>query len=522
MQSPDSSSHIELGGFSSISQSDRQSPPRRSKKSSLSPKYLPQHDEDSHLESQVKPQSLTTWSKVCRKRAINLPILLILCIALIDVPILGAGTSYYMNQDTLKSKMQESMLKPLQSMSENLKTDPIMDIRLIETGLPCPVGYQIIKLGIWPGTMAGCLCENGDLYRTSCAQINSPQCKRELLSSFRINLYEWNGLDWCAKRAVPGTDYLKQAVCPPNHKECYPGGCFLNDCPVTRIVSGPYGILTLEKTQGKLPLINVQLTLGETPCDMREVESYKSWLTKQESCDKYGLNQQAMTRLASQTAYYSYLENSFPYSIMRLPSFVGNITATSSVLSSIARMKTAKLDYCQDIDEKAINNFLEITPNKVNLTCLVLVFVLQLKSVLDITCTLAPSSKTKLFKNSSKLVQTLCILNIIAFVTAIIMLVNFAHVYHILQATIKYFEEYYSLGCFIGGAGDTVIADYVEILKIANDGSWIYLSLLVSKILSGWLCFRLYIVKKRSSKEGKGSNQYLWNFSVKKFFNDFL
>jgi len=526
MQSPDSSSHIEFDDLPSISQRNTRPSAPHSKSGHH---YLPQEDEDSHREP---PQSLSIWAKISRNKSLNLLILFILCIAIIDVPILGAGVSLYMKQVTFKATMQESsLLKPLQFMSANLKADPILDVQIGVAG-PCPVGYQIIKLGIWPEGIAGCLCENGDLYRTSCAEVNSPQCNTELPRSFRTKLYEWKGWFWCAKRAVQGTDFVKKAECPPNYKECYPGGCFLGDCPVTGIVSSstitrvnesPYGSLILEKAQGKSPLINVQLTLGETPCDIREVESYKASVAKEYECDTYGLNQQVRTRIDEQTAYSSYLDNLFPYSIMRLRSFVGNDNAISSILSSITRMKTANIDYCLDIDEKAINDFLEVIPNKINLACFVLVFLLKLKVIVSIIRALAPNSPTKLFKDSFGLIKTLCVLNIVALTVVIIMLLNLACVYIWFKTAREYFEEYSSLGCFIGGAGDAVVNDYLKILKSANVGSWVHFALLLTKILAGFLCCRIYIMTKAQSykeiKEPKEKN--LKPVSLKTVLSDF-
>ena len=434
----------------------------------------------------------------------KIPIILIICLYLLNVPSLWVVFDSSIQQKSFRVQVPKSMFKPLQLLSENLKTDPIVDIQTLERGSICPSGFEILKLGIWPGTVEGCLCEDGSLYTGPCRQVRHQRCNKELSSSSPINLYEWNGSIWCAKRAVLGTDYLRKAECPIGYQECYPGGCFLKECPVTKVESSLEKGLLLRKTQGELPLINIQLISSDISCPDKESKGYVLLDFPETECDKYGFKSQLSTGLASQTAYDSYIQNSFSHRVMNLPYFVGNATVASSVLSSMTRIKTAKHDSCMSIDgRKSINNFIEaaLFPIDFRLICPMLIFVCQLQSVLYIQLARSPKAKTRLFKNSSQLIKLLCFFHLMAFIIMIVLLAYASNVSQSLQVTREYFERYSSLGCFTGSPGETVINDYLENLESVQMNPWIYVGLLTFQILSGLLLLRVYIVKKNSKRE---------------------
>ena len=348
--------------------------------------HLPQRNNSSPLRPRLLRRRLqiiqpapqySFWSKLRQEKLINLTIILILFLCTIDLGALCGGFYYSLTQTGLKSReTRDSLLKALEFMSADLRADPIMDIQIMSRGETCPSGFKILKLGAWHGTKAGCLCENGDLHGTSCEKVKSEKCERDIPSTLPLELYEWDASIWCLKRAKLGTDYVKKAECPVGLQECYSGGCFAKECPITKIEIASNGGLTLSKAQGELPIINIQMSFGDVPCFTQdffaqsiENSTYKLSVVKEISCDKYGLDSQFSTRLASQTAYDSLTENYPPSSVMHLPFFEENAAATLSILSSKVRMKTASHNYCLDMDVNSITQFIKEISNKLIYYC---------------------------------------------------------------------------------------------------------------------------------------------------------
>ena len=107
----------------------------------------------------------------------------------------------------------EDIRGSLESMSANLKADPIMDMKIIDKKSACPSGFEPLKLAAWHGTIAGCHCENGDLFDFPCRSDQIQKCKT-VPGTFPLDIYEREGKIWCGKRAVLGTDYVKKSECP--------------------------------------------------------------------------------------------------------------------------------------------------------------------------------------------------------------------------------------------------------------------------------------------------------------------
>jgi len=92
-----------------------------------------------------------------------------------------------------------------------------MEIQILEKGSTCPSGFEIHKLGLWPGTKAGCLCENGDYYNSACEDVTAEKCEKDLPSAPPIEMYEWDNSIWCVKKAALKVDYVKKAECSPGY-----------------------------------------------------------------------------------------------------------------------------------------------------------------------------------------------------------------------------------------------------------------------------------------------------------------
>jgi len=397
------------------------------------------------------------------------------------------GFIYFLNQTELKRALRDPVSRPLRYMKDDLHADPIMDIQLMDQESACPAGFELLKLGIWPGTTAGCLCDDGKIRGSACQNVKAEKCEKDLPRTLPIVMYEWDHSIWCLKRAVLGTDYLQRAECPAGYKECYPGGCFTKDCPITKIKIAPNGVFSVTKVQGELPVINVQVTFGDIPCFIQDLfaqtiknSSYQLSVIKESRCDKYGLDSQFSSRLASQTAYESFTENSFSYPLLNLPYFAENANATRSVLSSKVRMKTAKHDYCLDINEALIHDFIEVSKSPWSFLCLVLVLGFRAFFLIGVFCHLAPRSQPELFEKT--LIPKFSKFNMVLFSGVAFILIAFYDVYqkfHVLKADLQRYEI---LECFVGGQGGMVIRDFLEILNDSEAGFGLYWMLLTINI----------------------------------------
>jgi len=508
--------NIELGSRPSNTQPNRQNMTPNPRPDTLQFNYLPQEDEMDDQESQLSleqphnpgllAQDISFYSKLCRNKAANLTIILILCLSIIDlVPLYRLGYHFF-NQGGFIGEIRNSRLKSLQAMSTHLKADPIMEIQIMDHGSACPSGFQPLKLANWPGTVAGCLCDNGDLHSTSCKKLRSPKCKTNIQRTLPIEMEIWDGSIFCAKRALLGADYLKKAECPEGYKECYPGGCFEGDCPITKLEITSTGPATNKfnnkekyllstKTQGELPLVNVQITLGDIPCFTRSFfdqtlknSSYDLSAVKGNGCDKYGLDSDFTTSLSSQTAYDSFTRNSFPSSVINLPFFEKNAKETVSVLSWTVRMKTAKNDYCLDLDGKPIQDYLRVANSPTtSFVIAVIVLTVQIITIVMILYPCSRNSGTKLFPNSDQFIRKIAKINVFP----CILTARFSYSYLVEQKFMAMkgsFEEYEALGCFEGGQGSRVISDMMALLNEFECESAIFFICLV------WICNFSYVL----------------------------
>ena len=470
------------------------------------PQELNEDDEDPEFLSEMTESSETnslSSSGGRKDKGISLYIIFLLSLYLIIgfAPICGMG--YYMLTFREASMKKKQDPETLWFLTANLNADPIMDIQILERRSTCPAGYERLKLGSWPGTVAGCLCDNGDLYGTSCDQLGSEKCKKDIPSTPPIDLYEWNKSIWCLKRAVFGTDYVRKAKCPFPFKECYTGGCFKGACPITKVEIDSTGNTTkrvvFSNTKGELPIVNVQITLGDMPCFTQDLfaqsiknSSYELSAIKQDKCDKYGLNDQFSSRIDSQTAYGSFMQNSFPSPVLHLPHFQENAKTTTAILSSMTRIKVAaKHDRCLDINEKALNKFIETWQKDTFWIFLVLSvdLIFRIVPLYQILRSLSSGHKAKGSEGSE---DSLChYLNLLSFIPTFIAVILFYSLHPQVVVLKKYFGEYNSLKCYAGSQGSMVISDYLAIGESIEASFWVEQVILFSSICSAFVSFML-------------------------------
>jgi len=451
-----------------------------------------QGPQEPHHSSQEDDLASKTWTVELNKASKGLMILIIIFL-LVNLALLSMISFAIYGGKTDPPPTRGA----LESMSANLKADPIMDLQIINKDSVCPDGFEPLLLSIWPGNVAGCLGEGGDLFDLPCENMTSVDGGKDIPSNPPLDIYEINNSIWCGKRAVLGTDYVKKAECPIGYQECYPGGCFLNkDCPITKVEIPAKGKdLVLTKTQGELPLVNLQASLNDIPCFNRGLtpksnSSYKLSAGKEDGCDKYGLDHKFSARLSSQPILDSYTQNAFGYDTMNLPYFEKYSRNTISTLSSRVRMLTAKNDYCQDLDRILIINSVEGCEMASPIP-LVIFLALCIETLLFLFLII---KSAEVFKLTSCKVISLFYILLSGF---IISMIQFNVVFYFSQ-TMKemkqHFVEYELLGCFGDGQGSLVIRDHLEIFNQIEMLYWLRGGLVISHILACLACsWLLYI-----------------------------
>jgi len=413
-----------------------------------------------------------------------------------------------------------------QYISANLKTDPILDLQIIEHRSSCPSGLETLALNTWPGTVSGCLCDNEGLVALTCQKRNSPQCQIDVPATPPLNMYEWNGDIWCGKRAVLGKDYVKKTACPEGYKECYPGGCFLNsikDCPITHVeisstettnsqklskasADGKDRYLILTRKQGGMPLIDLKITQNDIPCFDQNAfpTTEKAFIyplingAERDSCGQYGLDSHFSIKLDSQSSYETFTQNSFPKTVMELPHFETNAQRTQSVLSWKAKMKTARNDACLDLDPRYESLKIETSRWDTSGGLIILNDIATGISFMIII--IAYRCGGMEFLISGKWILFCIHLSFQTCLIAVAHFFRFVDVYKTVKSGLEYFAAYDSLGCFPEGQGNILISGFLVILKNLDICYWLSLTLFTGAGIHIFLwivcCIRCCFLKK--------------------------
>jgi len=416
---------------------------------------------------------------------------------------------------------EESTLSPgtFQFMSSNLMADPIMDLKIVEQGSSCPAGLEPLTLSTWPGIVAGCFCENQGLLDSTCKVANSKEtkfpgrCDIDIPKISPIKMHHWGGSTWCGKRALLGTDYVKKTACPKGYYECYPGGCFVQDCPITHVELSPIGTtnklskagadgkeryLILTRKQGEMPLIDFHITPNDVPCFNqqafdRPANTYVYPLLDifdKDGCGKYGLDTHFSTKLDSQSSNQVFAENSFPKNVLDLPHFEEISSQTLSVLSYQVRMKTAKQDSCLNMSPEYTNNVLKpldhlLKPFRDFLAFqrfAIRTFIFLIGFLFAIRKFQKKLTFTVLFNDDS-------LFSISFFMypcQVIIQMILFFALFFLngVRTARVYLEVYDSLGCFLEGQGNQAVSDHWTILKNVEICRWLLVSCFILNIVA--------------------------------------
>jgi len=488
--------------------------------------YLPQEDEDHHQSPQIPPinpqrpqsSSLEDKLKACVEgmfkmdliKATKITFYLIVLFYIVDLVPLYLFTAELLSDVTYTPHIRGA----LEFMSINLKADPIMDIKIIDKKSACPSGFEPLKLSTWPGTVAGCLCENGDLFSSPCDKAQSEKC-HTVPGTHAVDIYEINNSIWCVKRAVPDQEYVKKMDCPAGYKECYVGGCFVGDCPLTKIEISSNGALVLAKTQGELPLVDIKATPNDVPCFNQDFSPnspgenslYKLLITKENGCGKHGLDNISSQKLNTKSIFDSYTQNSYRYSVMNLPYYEKYAKNTMSVMSWRTRIMTAKNDYCLTLDEKllrdSIKMFSHSFPSEEVIFNAVIAHVMVFLMIVlcRFCCGCCISNSDEFFRGLSRSgVSTFRVLGMF-YIPILIRCVVRIDDYRQLKVLTKYFEEFNLLGCFGEGQGSLVIHDYLEILKMGEYQYLMFFGLTISYGIPILIFCWFLLVRKISSPQ---------------------
>jgi len=524
-------SGIELSSQHSLSQIVRrypQPPPPRFSS-------LPQQDQESSAEPQRRPQRLQRARSIALEDKLKACVHAIMSVTqdqaariaislIIIFYIIGLGPLYVFTNDWWYEKSHIGEIRgALESMAGNLIADPIMDIQIIGKESTCPDDFQPLKLGIWHGTVTGCLCENGEILSSPCS---SKKCKK-IPRAHPVEIYELDELIWCGKRAVLGADYVKKAECPSGYNECYPGGCFKGECPVTKVEVASTGeaahrfgkskekYITLAREQGELPLINIQMTPNDLPCFNKNLYAKSSYYNlssvKPNGCDGYGFDSHFSKQLDdSLSTFDSFTQDLFRYSVMNLPDFEKEFKKTTSVLSWRTRMMTHKNDYCLNLDEVFIQNSIKTFNQSfisfggfLNPLLAHLGVLLACAIIFCYSC----FAKQSCFGDLKELL-TVGIAQVLLGNYSPLVFKAFSHYddYGEFKLMRNYFIKFDSLECFGGGQGSSVISDYLEILAKGDSNYLMFFGLLISNGLA-LLTFGWYlIVQKWSSSQNSNSS----------------
>ena len=261
----------------------------------------------------------------------------------------------------------------LEYLAFNLAADPILDLRIVKKGSKCPIGFDSLKLGTWPGTVAGCDCFNGHLKSGACPRTrNGPVCK-DVRRQKPESIYIWKDFQWCARRAALNNEYTKSVTCPSGFRQCSPGICVIatSECPITSVsinYNDTDNKLRVERELGKAPIIDLSVTVNDLPCSsMREVARGRTSLYKllrvyETGCKTYGYDRNFSAKIDVQTEYDIFVQNTFPESVFNLPYYAPIAQETNMVLSARKRVDISQRDECLNlsVDSEEIERSLDI------------------------------------------------------------------------------------------------------------------------------------------------------------------
>lgn len=388
----------------------------------------------------------------------------------------------------------------------NLNSDPIMEILPVSLNSSCPQNFLPLNLGNWPGTENGCSCPGESIEEGKCQKSDKGNCE-DVFALDDVDIYGWGGSFWCARRALLNVDYVKEAVCPPGFTECSLGICIKEglECPISSIslidngsdveykLEGYNKYLTVSRTIGQAPLVEIDITLNNIPCfsanrmALGTQQPYLLLNFKSTGCDKYGLDDKFSFKIDYKNQEQVLQDNNFSDQILSLPGYQAVLQNTPAVLSGRNRIPVANKGNCLSINAILLDEA-RVSTNAAQLTISILSIIALILHVLIVNSLLIAISRQRrdkccidIFRGRNPKVWFKCFsclgfIEILSFIAALVLLFYFRSV---ITKSNSYIQELLSSECFQEWQPKTVIQDYSKLLESSTTEALKYFLALV-------------------------------------------
>lgn len=457
-------------------------------------------------ETGISPNWARNTSESCFKNRI----LNVICCISFLIGILGVLIALMAFHFGGKELKLTSASGALENMSQNLEARPIMAVSLVDRGTSCPMDYEKLAIGRWPGTKTGCKCSSRPVKSGSCGDSDSFCDTIWEIDPF--SLYNWQLSEWCVKRAILGDEFVKATVCPSGFRECSPGICIVNTlttCPITNITlsisnNGNTGkiadssdgrYLIASSVDGDEPVIGITISFNDLPCFSNDErpkgpQTYPLIDQTVSGCQRYGVDTQFSSMIDSQWQEKLMSNNQASYQIFNLPGYTQVMQATRALLTQRNRIVVSKKEECLSLDTELISKSANAA-DKMNLTVSVTsilgislyILFLPLFGYSLLHKSTKYSSWGDFFKTKKGSKVWILIFSILGSIHTIIYIVMFAIVRHYL-GVLTQAEDYFIFldqnGCFTIAQPMLVVKDYPILVDAVASKLYDYsLSLLV-------------------------------------------
>jgi len=407
---------------------------------------------------------------------------LLLMIAVVNLVLLITLFISLQNKTDAKFRPVTSALSYIGS---NLQSHPILDIKPQDADQACPEDYKSLVLGVWPGTVQGCDCPNGlrtgPCRKTPRSSPPDPSCV-DYAARNPINMYDWEGSNWCVLRAERGSQYVKKAKCPKDFKKCYSGICVLEtlDCPVTKIKLET-GAIVLENVEGESPVVGFAITPNDIPCfsdvyfARGSVDPYPLIDGHQNGCEEYGLDDKYSFEIGTQKQDDLFNENDFPKNVLNLPGYASVYEKTDSVLSYRKRLSVAETDYCLNLDTEILENsseaFDKLQGNLKEISAAPLAFQAFLLGcvvvmIIRVLCEGNSFKSVCIGEISGVWLCFYAFLGLLVEAALIVMLIFLVNGRAKMRETQRYLSEVAEMGCFLDQQAQSAVNDFHDLIGI--------------------------------------------------------
>ena len=238
-------------------------------------------------------------------------------------------------------------------ITNNLGSNPISNIIMIQADEACPTDYEDHPIGIWLGNFKGCPFKENNCTKTV-VDDHDPKI-----------LYAWGDQKFCVLRNK-NFKFLEIGHCHHGYKECSYHVCvsFEEECPVTSVqfIESPYPFPTIstekvykstrfldvERTN-TTPLYNLEYSLKGKPCVARGWSMGKEnpfiLLRNKHGCSPYGQDEEAIIidSMSETSLYYS---NGMANTLSELADYKDSIAGEKAYLISRKRIALSKNPEC--------------------------------------------------------------------------------------------------------------------------------------------------------------------------------